>query len=160
MPGDAGSAWVGADALAEARRANESGSQNATLPVWGAPSKSSCFYSPRGQGADGWSLCAQAVKVVPERLFGIAGSLLFADSAGRTDVALITSFTEKKPERDTKHSEVEATWHIAEHGGLKYLQIDTYGSSERLLAGKVSQSIRLDARAANQLRALIDRAFD
>lgn len=84
---------------------------------------------------------------------------LNGQSHGSIGMALITTFSEKNPERETKHSEVEATWHIGEHGGSKFLQIDTYGSSERLLAGKVSQSIRLDARAAAQLRRLIDRAF-
>ena len=74
-------------------------------------------------------------------------------------MALISSFTEKTPERDSKHSQVEASWHIGGVGPGKYLQIDTYGSSERMVAGKQSQSIRLDARAAAQLRALIDRAF-
>lgn len=74
-------------------------------------------------------------------------------------VAVIRSFSEKKPERETRHSEVEATWHVAEQGGSKFLQIDTYGSSERMLAGKVSQSIRLDAHSAAQLRNLIDRVF-
>ena len=74
-------------------------------------------------------------------------------------MALINSFTQKTPERDTKHSEVEATWHIGGFGEQKYLQIDTYGSRERMIAGKQSQSIRLDARAASQLKALIDKAF-
>ena len=63
-------------------------------------------------------------------------------------MALINSFTEKTPERD-----------IGGAGAGKYLQIDTYGSPDRMMAGKVSQSIRLDARAAAELRVLIDRAF-
>ena len=74
-------------------------------------------------------------------------------------MALINSFTEKTPERDTRHSDADATWHIGGAGAGKYLQIDTYGSPDRMMAGKVSQSIRLDARAAAELRVLIDRAF-
>jgi len=74
-------------------------------------------------------------------------------------MALIKSFTEKKPERDSSHTEVEATWYVGGVGQSRFLQIDTYGSSDRLIAGKVSQSIRLDARAAGELRALINRAF-
>lgn len=74
-------------------------------------------------------------------------------------MALIKSFTEKQPERDSKHTEAEATWYVAGDGDSRFLQIDTYGSSSREFAGKVSQSIRLDARGARQLRALIDRAF-
>jgi hypothetical protein len=74
-------------------------------------------------------------------------------------MALIVSFTEKKPERESKHTEAEATWYVGGAGITKFLQIDTYGSSDRMIAGKVSQSIRLDARAAAKLRALLDRAF-
>ncbi len=74
-------------------------------------------------------------------------------------MALIKSFTEKKPERESRHTEAEATWYVGGDGDTKFLQIDTYGSSDRQIAGKVSQSIRLDARAARNLRALIDRAF-
>jgi hypothetical protein len=74
-------------------------------------------------------------------------------------MAVINSFTEKTPDREARHSKAEATWHIGGSGTDKYLQIDTYGSSDRVIAGKVSQSIRLDARAAAQLRALIDKAF-
>ncbi len=74
-------------------------------------------------------------------------------------MALIKSFTEKKPERESRHSEAEATWYVGGDGDTKFLQIDRYGSSDRQIAGKVSQSIRLDARAARNLRALIDRAF-
>ena len=74
-------------------------------------------------------------------------------------MALIKSFTEKKPERESRHTEAEATWYVGGMGDSKFLQIDTYGSPDRIIAGKVSQSIRLDSRAARQLRALIDRAF-
>ena len=75
------------------------------------------------------------------------------------EMALIKSFTEKKPERESKHTEAEATWYAGGEGDTRYLQIDTYGSSERVIAGKVSQSIRLDARAARNLRMLLDRVF-
>src|SRR5437867_3527996 len=72
------------------------------------------------------------------------------------EMALIRSFTEKTPERDSRHTEVEATWYVGGDGNTRFLQVDTYGSSTREISGKVSQSIRLDARAASQLRALID----
>lgn len=74
-------------------------------------------------------------------------------------MALIKSFTEKKPERESKHTEAEATYYIGGVGDSKFLQIDTYGSSDRMIAGKVSQSIRLDAHAAAKLRTLLDHAF-
>jgi hypothetical protein len=74
-------------------------------------------------------------------------------------MALIKSFTEKALERESRHTDAEATWCVGGTGDSRFLQIDTYGSSEREISGKVSQSIRLDARAASELRALIDRAF-
>jgi len=74
-------------------------------------------------------------------------------------MALITSFTERKPDRETRHTEADATWHVGGQGDARFLQIDTYGSAGRQIAGKVSQSIRLDARAARKLRSLIDRTF-
>jgi hypothetical protein len=74
-------------------------------------------------------------------------------------MAVIKSFTEKTLDRHSRHTEVEATWCIGGQGSTKFLQIDTYGSRDRQLGGKVSQSIRLDARMAGQLRSLIDRAF-
>ena len=74
-------------------------------------------------------------------------------------MALIRSFAEKKPERESRHTEAEATWYVGGVGDTKFLQIDTYGSPNRVIAGKVSQSIRLDARAARELRALLDRTF-
>jgi hypothetical protein len=74
-------------------------------------------------------------------------------------MALIKSFSEKPTQRNVRHTEVTATWTVVEMLGETYLQIDTYGSSDRMIAEKVSQSIRLDANAASQLRALIDKAF-
>ena len=82
-----------------------------------------------------------------------------AEFSWSTEMALIKSFTQKNPERDSKHTEAKATWYVGGVGQTRFLQIDTYGSPDRLIAGKVSQSIRLDARAANELRALINRAF-
>jgi hypothetical protein len=74
-------------------------------------------------------------------------------------MAWITSFTQKIPDRESRHSKAEATWHAGGVGPDKYLQIDTYGSRDRILAGKISQSIRLDARAAAELKALIEKTF-
>ena len=74
-------------------------------------------------------------------------------------MALIKTFAEKPLDREARHTEVDATWCIGGHGHEKFLQIDTHGSSKRQIPGKISQSIRLDAHAAAQLRALIDRAF-
>lgn len=43
--------------------------------------------------------------------------------------------------------------------GQRILQLDTYGSSERKIANKVSQSIQVDAEHARQLLDIIYDAF-
>ncbi len=58
------------------------------------------------------------------------------------------------------HKEVAATYAIVRgEGGERCLQIDTYGSADREMPGKKSQSIRLTPEAIAQLRELIDRHF-
>lgn len=54
------------------------------------------------------------------------------------------------------HSEVEATNTIVHEGCAVYLQVDTYGSAERKLTGKKSQSIRFSPAAITQLRQILD----
>ena len=57
---------------------------------------------------------------------------------------------------DTKHTETEGTYSVVTDGeGRRYLQIDTYGSAERKLAGKKSQSIRFSKEALQQLRQIM-----
>ena len=48
---------------------------------------------------------------------------------------------------------------VFEEEGSRYLQLDTYGSQERKILGKTSQSIQLDAKAAAALKSLIERVF-
>jgi hypothetical protein len=48
---------------------------------------------------------------------------------------------------------------VKDGDGTLYLQIDTYGSEERKLQGKQSQSIRLAPEAIAQLREIFDRHF-
>mgnify|MGYP001453109210 CR=1 FL=1 len=59
-------------------------------------------------------------------------------------------------DKDHKHTEVDATYSIVENEGQKYLQIDTYGSENRKIQGKKSQSIRFSFEAIEQLKAIID----
>lgn len=59
-------------------------------------------------------------------------------------------------ERDSKHSEVETTYSIiSSEQGEKLLQIDTYGSSNRQIKGKKSQSIRFSREAIDQLKNIL-----
>lgn len=60
-------------------------------------------------------------------------------------------------ERDTRHTEVDCTYSIILNpDGKKYLQIDTYGSTNRKISGKKSQSIRFAPEALKQLRMIIE----
>ncbi len=44
-------------------------------------------------------------------------------------------------------------------GNETYLQLDTYGSSERRIPGKTSQSLQLDRRSAKKLKRLLEQTF-
>jgi hypothetical protein len=61
---------------------------------------------------------------------------------------------------ETQHSETTCTYSIVrDHGGVPYLQLDTYGSRERQIAGKKSQSIRLAPEAIQELRVILATHF-
>ena len=62
-------------------------------------------------------------------------------------------------QRHTIHEEVDASYSIFEKNGSKYFQIDTYGSSNRTLTNKVSQSIQLDQNSVKELVALLKKEF-
>jgi hypothetical protein len=74
-------------------------------------------------------------------------------------MALITEFTELHKERNQLHGVVDCGYSIFEIGGARYLQLDTFGSTERQIPGKTSQSIQLNEDSAAQLKRLIERAF-
>jgi hypothetical protein len=74
-------------------------------------------------------------------------------------MAIIRNLTQISLEKDTQHSEVEGTFSIVDFGGEKYLQIDTYGSNNRQLKGKKSQSIRFPKEVIIQLKEIINAEF-
>lgn len=74
-------------------------------------------------------------------------------------MALIASFEPITADRQTIHGPVECGWRSFTSAGRKVLQLDTYGSAERKLKGKVSQSIQLDEDGARRLRRIIDATF-
>jgi hypothetical protein len=75
-------------------------------------------------------------------------------------VALIKAFAPAGVgNRGRVHGEVECGYTVFAERGKSYLQLDTYGSSERVIPGKVSQSIQLDEAAARQLKLLLEKAF-
>lgn len=64
-------------------------------------------------------------------------------------------------ERNTIHREVKSSYtSFTDESGGKYFQIDTYGSSNRKIYGKISQSFQLDKKAAIELVNILKREFD
>ena len=71
-------------------------------------------------------------------------------------MAVVNKITHQALERDSKHSEVECTYDIVtDKDGRRYLQLDTYGSKERQIKGKKSQSIRLSQAAIEELKSIL-----
>lgn len=74
-------------------------------------------------------------------------------------MALLGDFRQTSSDRNQLHGPVEWGWRAFEVEGRKILQIDTYGSQQRKLTGKQSQSIQVDERAAQILTELIRETF-
>ncbi len=72
-------------------------------------------------------------------------------------MAIVRNLEEIVLERDSKHTEVNATYTIIHDSDGDYLQIDTYGSIDRQETGKKSQSIRLSPSALSQLEQLLKK---
>ena len=71
-------------------------------------------------------------------------------------MALIKKLERLEKQRNHVHEEVGCTYTIfTDPMGNKILQLDTYGSVNREIRGKVSQSIQLDKRSAAELLKLI-----
>jgi len=62
-------------------------------------------------------------------------------------------------ERRRVHGEVRCGFATFERDGKRYLQLDTFGSNERVIPGKVSQSIQIDREGAVALKALLSHVF-
>lgn len=74
-------------------------------------------------------------------------------------MAVVRSLSEKELDRASVHTEAEATVSLIDQNGEKFVQIDTYGSKNRALPGKVSQSLRLSKAAFDQLVQIAEKHF-
>ena len=63
----------------------------------------------------------------------------------------IKTIEKLQKERNTVHEKVYATYSTFDSYGEHYVQIDTYGRSDREQPGKTSQSIQLDKEMASFL---------
>lgn len=63
-------------------------------------------------------------------------------------------------QRNSVHEKVYTTYTSFEMYGEKYIQIDTYGRSDRENPGKISQSLQLNRDTAKYLIDLIYKELD
>jgi len=74
-------------------------------------------------------------------------------------MGLVTRFTHRPDSRPNFRTEVECGWNAADVGGRKLLRLETYGSADRELPGKRSQSLELDEAGARELLDILRRTF-
>jgi hypothetical protein len=74
-------------------------------------------------------------------------------------MALIRGFEHRPGGRIAFRTEVECGWRVADPDGRRLLHLETYGSRDRDIPGKVSQSLELDAAGARDLMHIIREAF-
>lgn len=70
-------------------------------------------------------------------------------------MALVEKLSKINLEKNSTHQSVECSYSIIDTPEGKLLQIDTYGSANRQIKGKKSQSIRFSKEAATQLHAIL-----
>lgn len=71
----------------------------------------------------------------------------------------IDHFNKVTKDRSRVHEPADATFSIIYEGDKKYLQIDTYGSADRQIKGKVSQSIQMDKEMAQRIVEILKMEF-
>lgn len=71
-------------------------------------------------------------------------------------MALVTQLVQRVLKSTSTHSKADCTFDvIIDESGTKFLQLDTYGSKARKMAGKKSQSLRLAPSAIEQLKQIL-----
>jgi len=74
-------------------------------------------------------------------------------------VAVVKKFSVEIQNSRIGHTECSGTIRAVEVDGDKFIQIDTYGSKNREIQDKLSQSLRLTEAAFNQLKKLGEAHF-
>lgn len=75
-------------------------------------------------------------------------------------MALVTSI--RRDDRDFKgihKTEVECLYLVGNRDERKVIQLNTYGSPDREIPNKLSQTLQLDAAAAEKLIAVLKKEF-
>ena len=68
-------------------------------------------------------------------------------------------FEKLNKQRNLLHDKVYATYSTFDLLGKHYVQIDTYGRSDRDTPGKISQSVQLDKESAKTMYELLKKEF-
>ena len=74
-------------------------------------------------------------------------------------MGLIRSFQHRPDSHPNFRTEVECGWNTAQVDGRTLLRLETYGSADREIPGKRSQSFELDEPAAGELVKILRNAF-
>jgi hypothetical protein len=74
-------------------------------------------------------------------------------------MALIEGFEKSGNEAQRVHGTVRCGYRSFTIEGKTLIQLDTYGSDEREIPGKISQSLQLDEQGAEELIAILREAF-
>lgn len=74
-------------------------------------------------------------------------------------MALIKEFRSVTSDTERVHGPVICGYRTFVIDGERFLQLDTYGSSERQIPDKISQSLQLDTDSARELLRIIKGAF-
>lgn len=75
-------------------------------------------------------------------------------------MALVINIGKGFKNRHSIHKKTECSYFIVQDNtGKKYLQLETIGSEDREIPGKVSQSIQFSPEAINQLKELLAKEF-
>jgi hypothetical protein len=74
-------------------------------------------------------------------------------------MALIIRYEERPLDPRRIHAGVVCGYRAVDLNGRRILQLETYGSPDRKMPDKVSQSLQLDESAAQELKRIIERAF-
>ena len=75
-------------------------------------------------------------------------------------MARIISFDElEESDRARLHTEVTCTYRVIKNRGETLVQLDTYGSRDRKIPDKTSQSLQIDRQRAQELIRILKVAF-
>lgn len=72
-------------------------------------------------------------------------------------MAFISRFEMRPLEPSRVHDEVLCGYNAVVIGSRRILQLETYGTANRQIPDKVSQSLQLDEEGARELKAILDK---